>query len=79
MQVQHDNYAPTGALTRDGIKNKSKKVKQGKAKPKLDDNRMFLSLDFFKDIPMNKIKQLYNYYRHDFEIFGYTADEYMNL
>jgi len=77
LKVSHENNAPTGPKTEQGFKNKSKKVKQGKEKPKEED-RVFVSLDFFKDIPVNKIKQLYRYYRQDFEIFGYSADEYFD-
>jgi len=77
LKVTHENNAPTGPKTEQGYKNKSKKVKQGKEKPKEED-KVFVSLDFFKDVPVNKIKQLYRYYRQDFEIFGYSADEYFD-
>ena len=61
-----------------GQKNKSKKVKTGKSLPDKNSGSAFQSLDFFKDIPVSKIKQLYEHYRHDFQIFGYSASEYLD-
>jgi len=77
LTVAHENPAPTGARTEQGQKNKSKKVKTGKALPDKSSSSSFQSLDFFKDIPNSKIKQLYEHYRHDFEIFDYSAAEYL--
>lgn len=77
LSVAHENPAPTGVRTEQGQKNKSKKVKTGKSLPDKSSSSSFQSLDFFKDIPDSKIKQLYEHYRHDFEIFGYSASEYL--
>jgi len=77
LAVVHENPAPTGARTEQGQKNKSKKVKTGKSLPDKSASSSFQSLDFFKDIPDSKIKQLYEHYRHDFEIFGYSVSEYL--
>jgi len=77
LTVSHENPAPTGARTEQGQKNKSKKVKSGKSLPDKTSSSSFQSLDFFKDIPHSKIQQLYEHYRHDFEIFGYSAADYL--
>jgi len=79
LSVTHENPAPTGPRTDQGQKNKSKKVKKGEALPDRTASSSFQSLDFFKDIPVAKIKQLYEHYRHDFEIFGYSASEYLEV
>jgi len=78
LEVGHENPAPTGVRTQQGQKNKSKKVKTGKSLPDKNSGSAFQSLDFFKDIPVSKIKQLYEHYRHDFQIFGYSASEYLD-
>jgi len=78
LDVRHENRAPSGPRTKQGFKNKSKKVKKGEEDPKDSNGSSFQSLDFFKDIPVSKIKRLYEHYRHDFEIFDYSADEYFN-
>lgn len=77
LKVGHENAAPTGARTAQGQKNKSKKVKSGKSLPERKPSSAEQSLDYFKTIPVSKIKKLYEYYRHDFEIFGYSADIYL--
>jgi len=78
LTVGHENPAPTGERTNQGQKNKSKKVKAGRAQPEKSSGSSFQSLDYFKDIPVSKIKQLYEYYRYDFEIFDYSAEEYLD-
>ena len=37
------------------------------------------SLEFFKEIESDKIRQLFEHYRFDFEIFDYSASEYLAL
>ena len=75
--VTHENAAPTGARTAQGQKNKSKKVKTGKAEPDKSTSSSEQSLKYFKDIELKKVKQLYQHYLQDFEIFGYSADQYL--
>ena len=77
--VLHENQAPTGPETKQGFKNKSKKVKKGEEKAKKAITNTKTALDFFRDIPTSKIRRLYQHYRHDFEIFGYRAEEYLNI
>jgi len=77
--VLHENQAPTGPETKQGFKNKSKKVKKGEEKAKKAITNTKTALDFFRDIPTSKIRRLYQHYRHDFEIFGYSAEEYLNI
>ena len=77
--VLHENQAPTGPETKQGFKNKSKKVKKGKEESKKAITNTKTALDFFRDIPTSKIRKLYQHYRHDFEIFGYSAEEYLNM
>merc|ERR1712192_85168 len=77
--VLHENQAPTGPETKQGFKNKSKKAKKGKEEPKKAITNTKTALDFFRDIPTSKIRKLYQHYRHDFEIFGYSAEEYFNI
>ena len=75
--VTHENAAPTGARTAQGQKNKSKKVKKGSAEPDKTTSSSEQSLKYFKDIELKKVKQLYEHYLQDFEIFGYSADQYL--
>ena len=75
--VSHENAAPTGARTALGQKNKSKKVKAGKAEPARSSSSSAQSLKFYQDIEPEKMKELYNHYLLDFEIFGYSAEEYL--
>jgi len=77
--VLHENQAPTGPETKQGFKNKSKKVKKGEEKSTKAITDTKTALDFFRDIPTSKIRKLYQHYRHDFEIFGYSAEEYLNI
>ena len=77
--VLHENQAPTGPETKQGFKNKSKKVKKGEEKSKKAITNTKTALDFFRDIPTSKIRKLYQHYRHDFEIFGYSGEEYLNI
>ena len=77
--VLHENQAPTGPETKQGFKNKSKKVKKGEEKSKKAITDTKTALDFFRDIPTSKIKRLYQHYKEDFEIFGYSAEEYLNI
>jgi len=77
--VLHENQAPTGPETKQGFKNKSKKVKKGEEKAKKAITNTKTALDFFRDIPTSKIRKLYQHYRHDFEIFGYSGEEYLNI
>ena len=74
LKVIHENAAPTGARTPQGQKNKSKKGKSGQPAVKPSDNSK--TLEFFKDIDKEKIKQLYEHYKFDFQIFDYSAEEY---
>ena len=53
-------------------------MKAGRADPEKSSSSSFQSLDYFKDISVSKIKQLYEYYRYDFEIFDYSAEEYLD-
>jgi len=77
LEILHENPAPTGPETDQGYKNKSKKVKKGKEKPQESNSDSKTALDFFRDIPASKIRQLYQHYRHDFDIFGYSPAEYL--
>jgi len=77
LKVIHENAAPTGARTAQGQKNKSKKVKAGKAEPARSSSSSAQSLKFYQDIEPEKMKELYNHYLLDFEIFGYSAEEYL--
>ena len=79
IKVRHENQSPTGPETAQGYKNKSKKVKKGEEKAKKGITDTKTALDYFTDIPTSKIKKLYQHYRHDFEIFGYSAEEYLNI
>ena len=79
IKVRHENQSPTGPETAQGYKNKSKKVKKGEEKAKKGITDTKTALDYFRDIPTSKIKRLYQHYRHDFEIFGYSAEEYLNI
>ena len=79
IKVRHENQSPTGPETAQGYKNKSKKVKKGEEKAKKGITDTKTALDYFRDIPTSKIKKLYQHYRHDFEIFGYSAEEYLNI
>jgi len=79
LEVLHENPAPTGPETDQGYKNKSKKVRKGKEKANVVNSDSKKALSFFKDIPKSKIKKLYQHYRHDFEIFGYSAEEYLDV
>jgi len=79
IKVRHENQSPTGPETAQGYKNKSKKVKKGEEKAKKGITDTKTALDYFTDIPTSKIKRLYQHYRHDFEIFGYSAEEYVNI
>lgn len=79
IKVRHENQSPTGPETAQGYKNKSKKVKKGEEKVKKGITDTKTALDYFGDIPTSKIKKLYQHYRHDFEIFGYSAEEYLNI
>ena len=79
IKVRHENQSPTGPETAQGYKNKSKKVKKGEEKAKKGITDTKTALDYFTDIPTSKIKRLYQHYRHDFEIFGYSAEEYLNI
>ena len=65
--------------TLQGQKNKSKKVKSGKAAPDQAPSSSEKSLGYFKDIEADKIRQLYKHYKYDFEIFDYSAEEYFEL
>ena len=62
-----------------GQKNKSKKVKSGKASPDKSSSSSSKSLSFYKDISSEKIQRLYQHYKYDFEIFDYSADEYLDI
>merc|ERR1712045_22128 len=73
--VSHENAAPTGARTAQGQKNKSKKVKAGKAEPDKSSSSSAQSLKYYQDIDPEKMKEQYNHYLLDFEIFGYSAEE----
>ena len=75
--MTHENAAPTGVRTAQGQKNKSKKVKSGKANPENSPSSSAQSLKFYADIDSEKMKELYNHYLLDFEIFGYSAEEYL--
>ena len=77
LKVTHENAAPTGVRTAQGQKNKSKKVKSGKANPEKSSSSSAQSLKYYADIDPEKMKELYNHYLLDFEIFGYSADEYL--
>jgi len=77
LDILHENPAPTGPETDQGYKNKSKKVKKGQKKPQMVNSDTRTAQDYFRDIPVSKIKQLYQHYRQDFEIFGYSAEEYL--
>ena len=77
ISVSHENAAPTGARTALGQKNKSKKVKAGKAEPDRASSSSAQSVKYFQDIEEDKMRQLYEHYLLDFEIFGYSADEYL--
>merc|ERR1711997_862648 len=77
LKVIHENAAPTGVRTAQGQKNKSKKVKAGKAAPDKSSSSSAQSLKYFQDIEPEKMKALYNHYLLDFEIFGYSAEEYL--
>ena len=57
-----------------GQKNKSKRGKKGQTEQKPSDSSK--TLDFFKGVDKEKIRQLYEHYKYDFEIFGYSAEEY---
>ena len=59
-----------------GYKNKSKKVKKGKQPSTPAVHPASVALDLFKQIPTAKIRELYDHYKLDFQIFGYTADQY---
>jgi len=77
LKVIHENAAPTGVRTAQGQKNKSKKVKSGKAEPDKSSSSSAQSLKYYQDIDPEKMKELYNHYLLDFEIFGYSAEEYL--
>lgn len=77
LKISHENPAPTGPETAQGTKNKSKGVRKGKEKAKVVNSTGETALKYFRDIPTSKIRQLYQHYRHDFEIFGYSASEYL--
>ena len=62
-----------------GQKNKSKKVKSGESLPDKSSSSSTKSLEFFKEIESDKIRQLFEHYRYDFEIFDYSAEEYLGL
>merc|ERR1719264_2366174 len=79
LKVIHENAAPTGVRTSQGQKNKSKKVKTGKAEPDKSSSSSAQSLKYYQDIEPEKKKELYNHYLLDFEIFGYSAEEYFEL
>merc|ERR1712045_164091 len=79
LKVIHENAAPTGARTAQGQKNKSKKVKSGKAAPDKSSSSSSKSLSFYRDISSEKIQRLYQHYKYDFEIFDYSADEYLDM
>jgi len=79
LQVTHENAAPTGPRTAQGQKNKSKKVKSGESLPDKSSSSSTKSLEFFKEIESDKIRQLFEHYRYDFEIFDYSAEEYLGL
>ena len=36
-----------------------------------------LSLRYFRDIDVESVKKLYDIYKIDFEMFGYSVDEYL--
>ena len=36
-----------------------------------------VSLRYFRDIDKESVKKLYNIYKIDFEMFGYSVDEYL--
>ena len=38
-----------------------------------------VSLQYFKNIDSEKIEQLYEIYRIDFEMFGYEAEQYFSI
>lgn len=78
LKVIHENAAPTGARTDQGQKNKSKKVKAGKSLPDKSASSSAQSLKFYQDIDSAKLQQLYDHYLLDFEIFGYSAEEYLH-
>ena len=61
-------------ISSQGQKNKSKKGKKGQTEQKPSDSSK--TLDFFKSVDKEKIRQLYEHYKYDFEIFGYSAEEY---
>merc|ERR1711936_166512 len=50
LGVSHENAAPTGARTAQGQKNKSKKVKAGKAAPDKSSSSSTQSLKYYQDI-----------------------------
>jgi len=77
LKVTHENAAPTGVRTAQGQKNKSKKVKSGKAEPDKSSSSSAQSLKYYQDIDPEKMQELYNHYLLDFEIFGYSAEEYL--
>ena len=54
-------------------------MKKGEEKSKKAITDTKTALDFFRDIPTSKIKRLYQHYKEDFEIFGYSAEEYLNI
>lgn len=79
LEVKHENPAPTGPRTNQGYKNKSKKVKKGLEMPQEESGSSYQTLSFFKDISSSKIEKLYEYYKYDFDIFGYSSKEYLSV
>jgi hypothetical protein len=51
-------------------------VKKGEEPAKASADPAKVAMDLFKEIPNSKIKELYEHYKMDFQIFGYTADQY---
>ena len=66
------------SLTLQGYKNMSRNVKESQERTKEDNYSLYQALDLFKSISQAQILKLYYYYKHDFEIFGYSAREYLS-
>jgi hypothetical protein len=51
-------------------------VKKGEKAPKTTADPAAVSQQFFQEVENAKIRELYEHYKQDFQIFGYTADQY---
>ena len=55
------------------------KFSDSAANPSSGGNTSNLTMEYFSQLGRETVRQLYNLYRLDFELFGYSPNTYINL